>query len=103
MLLEVTEQSLDSVIAGSGIVIVDFWSPWCSPCNMLNPVIKGLAENNTDVSIGKLNTAENLGAARKFGVDAIPTILFFKDGKLVKKLLGYHTEAALQHYINELK
>lgn len=103
MLLEVTEHNLDSVMAKSGLVIVDFWSPWCSPCNMLNPVIKQLAENNADVTIGKLNTIENGAACRRFRVDAIPTILFFKDGNLVKKILGYHTEAKLQQMINELK
>ena len=103
MLLEVTDQNLDSITANSGLVILDFWSPWCSPCNLLNPVIKRLSENNADVTIGKLNTTENGSAARKFDVNAIPTILFFKDGKLVKKLLGYHTEAVLQRYIDELK
>lgn len=103
MLLEVTDYNLDSFIVNSGLVIVDFWSPWCSPCNMLNPVIKRLSENNADVSIGKLNTIENPGASRQFGVDAIPTILFFNNGKLVKKLLGYHSEAQLQKLIDELK
>lgn len=103
MLLEVTNNNLDSVISGSGIVILDFWSPWCSPCNMLNPVIKKLAENNADVSIGKLNTSENLESARRFSVTAIPTILFFKDGVLVKKLLGYQNENVLQKCINDLK
>jgi thioredoxin 1 len=103
MLLEVTESSFDSVATRDGLVIVDFWSPWCSPCNMLNPVIKQLAEKNNDITIGKLNTIENGGAARRFGIDAIPTILFFKDGNLVKKILGYHSENVLQKMINELK
>lgn len=103
MLLEVTESNLDSVTTRGGLVIVDFWSPWCSPCNMLNPVIKQLAEKNGDITIGKLNTIENTGVARRFGIDAIPTILFFKDGNLVKKILGYHNENVLQKMINELK
>lgn len=103
MILEVTNNNLDSFLANSGLVIVDFWSPWCSPCNMLNPVIKRLAENNADVSIGKLNTAENLDSARRFSIDGIPSILFFKDGKVVKKLLGYYNESVLQKCINDLK
>jgi len=103
MLLEVTDSNVDSVTARSGLVIVDFWSPWCSPCNMLNPVIKQLAEKNGDVTIGKLNTAENTGVSRKFGINAIPSILFFKDGNLVKKILGYHNESSLQKMIDDLK
>jgi len=103
MLLEVTESNLDFVTARSGLVVLDFWSPWCSPCNMLNPVIKQLAEKNGDITIGKLNTIENTGVARRFGIDAIPTVLFFKDGNLVKKILGYHSENALQKMIDELK
>jgi len=103
MLLEVTEHNLAGVTASVGLVVIDFWSPWCSPCNMLNPVIKKLAENNTDITIGKLNTVENTGVAGRYGIDAIPTILFFKNGKMVKKILGYHNEAVLQRYINELK
>jgi thioredoxin 1 len=102
MLLEVTDYSFDSTIA-SGLVIVDFWSPWCGPCNMLNPVIKSLAEHNQDVTIGKLNTAENSAVCHRFGINAIPSILFFKDGNLVKKLLGYYGESVLQKHINDLK
>jgi len=103
MLLEVTEGNLDSVTTRGGLVLVDFWNPWCGPCNMLNPVIKQLAEKNGDITIGKLNTIEHTGVARRFGVDAIPTILFFKDGNLVKRILGYHNENVLQKMINELK
>lgn len=103
MLLEVTESNLDSVTTRGGLVLLDFWNPWCGPCNMLNPVIKQLAEKNSDVTIGKLNTIEHTSVARRFGVDAIPTILFFKDGNLVKRTLGYHNENVLQKMINELK
>ena len=103
MLLEVTDQSFETLVANKGLVIVDFWSPWCSPCNMLTPVMKRLAENNNDVQIGKLNCSEQHAVAQRFRIQAIPTILFFKDGKLVKNLLGYHSEGQLQNYINELK
>lgn len=103
MLLEVTDHSFDSTVSANGLVIMDFWSPWCRPCNMLTPVLKSLAEHNQDVTIGKINTAENGGIAPRYGISAIPTILFFKDGSLVKKLLGFHTEAQLQKLINDLK
>lgn len=103
MLLEVTEHNISDVMSKNGLVIVDFWSPWCSPCNMLNPVIKSLAEHNPEVTIGKCNTSENGAAVGRFQVSVIPTILFFKDGVLVKKILGYHTEAKLQQMVNDLK
>ena len=103
MILEFTDYNFKDKLSLTGLTIVDFWSPWCRPCNMLNPVIHKLAENNADVVIGKLNTSENPGLLTQFGVSAIPAILFFKDGKLVKKLLGYHTESQLQSHINELK
>lgn len=105
-MVNLTDENFESEILNfSGFAIVDFFSMWCSPCNMLMPVFERLSMSpqNTDIRFGKLNTAENLGAARRFGVDAIPTILFFKDGKLVKKLLGYQNENALQKCINELK
>lgn len=101
MLLEFTDYNFK--VPSVGLTIIDFWSPWCRPCNSLNPVIKTLSENNTDVTVGKLNTIENPAIANQFSVSAIPTILFFKDGRLAKRLLGYHTEAQLQKCINELK
>jgi thioredoxin 1 len=103
MILEFTDDNFKEKLSSTGLTIVDFWSPWCRPCNMLNPVIHKLAEDNSDVIIGKLNTVENPGLTAQFGVSAIPAILFFKDGSLVRKLLGYHSESQLQGYINELK
>jgi|SRR5581483_2211664 len=100
MLLEFTDHSDLDI---KGLTLIDFWSPWCKPCNMLSPIIKNLAEKNEDITIGKLNTMENPALTKKFNINAIPTILFFKDGVLVRKLLGYSTEAKLQEHINELK
>lgn len=104
MLLEFTDYNFENLMSTTnGLVIVDFWSAWCRPCNMLSPIIKSLAENNKDVTIGKLNTTENFNITKQFNISGIPAILFFKNGKVVRQLLGYHTEAALQHHINELR
>lgn len=103
MLLEVTDYSYENTIGQNGLVVMDFWSPWCRPCNMLTPIIHKLSEANPDVTFGKLNTIENNAATAKLGVSAIPTIVFYKNGVLVKRLLGYHTEAKLQSLIDELK
>lgn len=101
MILEFTDNNF--AISTSGLVVIDFWSPWCRPCNMLNPIIKEVAEKNKDVTIGKVNTVENPAITKQFSISAIPTIMFFKDGNLVKKLLGYVSEAELQQHINGLK
>ncbi len=102
-MLEVTDSNFDTIAVTPGLVVIDCWSPWCSPCNRLNPVIKTLADKNTDITIGKLNTVENLDVTARFRIDGIPTILFFKDGNLVKRILGYHNEQQLQSFIDELK
>lgn len=104
MLIEFTDHNFSSLLpATNRLTIVDFWSPWCRPCNMLNPVLKTLAEKNKDVTIGKVNTVENQALTEQFSISAIPAILFFKDGTLVKQILGFQTEQQLQKQINELK
>lgn len=104
MLVEFTDYNFSSLLpATNRLTIVDFWSPWCRPCNMLNPVLKSLAEKNKDVTIGKVNTVENSSLTEQFGVQAIPAILFFKDGNLVRQLLGFMSESQLQKHIDELK
>ncbi len=70
-------------------VLVDFWAVWCGPCKMIAPEVEKLAEEKNNVlKIGKLNVDENRDTAIKFGISSIPTILLFKDGKMVKKLVG---------------
>ena len=85
------------------LVVIDFWSPWCRPCNMLNPIIKSIAEKNSSIVVGKLNTIENPITTAKFNISGIPTILFLKEGKIAERLLGYQTEEKLQKIIEKLK
>lgn len=104
MFVEFTDYNFSSLLpATNRLTVVDFWSPWCRPCIMLNPVLKSLAEKNPDVTIGKVNTVENSSLTEQYGISAIPAILFFKDGQLVRQLLGFQPEAQLQKHINELK
>jgi len=104
MLVEFTDYNFSSLLPASNrLTIVDFFSMWCRPCNMLTPILKKLAEKNKDVTIGKVNTVENSFLTEQYNIQAIPAILFFKDGNLVKQLLGLQTEAQLQKHINELK
>ncbi|MGC9315444.1 MAG: thioredoxin [bacterium] len=98
----------DSVFAekvenSSGLVMVDFWAPWCGPCQMLGPSVEKLAEEMTGkVSVYKLNVDENRQTAAKFRIMSIPTIMWFKDGKVVDSVLGAVPYEALVEKANEL-
>jgi len=70
-------------------VLVDFWAEWCGPCRMLAPTIEELAgEYKGKVKVGKVNTDDNRDVSVKFGISAIPTVIVFKDGQIVKKFVG---------------
>ncbi len=83
-------------------VVVDFWAPWCGPCRMIAPVIEELAEEyKGKVVFAKLNTDENPVVPNRYGIMSIPTLLFFKNGKLVDRSVGLKTKSALSKLVNE--
>ena len=89
-ILNLSDATFDETIAGADTpVLVDFWAEWCGPCKMIAPTLAEIAsEQKGKLAIGKLNVDDNPDTARRFDVMSIPTLLVFKDGQQVKRLVG---------------
>jgi len=82
------------------LTLVDFWATWCGPCRMIAPIVEELAEEVADVTFAKVNVDENPDIAIGLGIQAIPTLFLFKDGKAVDKVVGLQTKPALRAMID---
>ena len=87
--LHINRESFEKIIAQDGkTVLVDFWATWCGPCRMLSPIVDEVAEERSDVKVGKVNVDEQPDLAAQFGVMSIPTLLVFQNGRLVNQAVG---------------
>ncbi len=90
MTIDVTDSSFESVVLQSDKpVIVDFWAEWCGPCRVIGPIVKEISEELPDkVVVTKLDVDSNPGVTQKYGIRNIPTVLIFKNGQVVEKVVG---------------
>lgn len=95
--MEFTAANFDAeVLKSDKPTLVDFWAPWCGPCQIMGPVIDELATELTNVKIGKLNVDEHPAVAQAQGVMSIPTLKVFKGGQVVKELVGTQSKESLR-------
>lgn len=103
-LIDVNDADFDSLVLQSNLpVVVDFWAPWCGPCKAVSPIIEKMAAaHGGKVQFAKLNIDDNADITQKYGIKSVPTILFFKDGQMVDKLVGMVTAAKLEESVQNV-
>lgn len=99
-IVNVSDQSFKAEVESGGTVLVDFWAPWCGPCKMIAPVLDELAQDaEVTAKIAKVNVDDNPESAARFGVMSIPTLIVFKDGQPVDKVVGVQSKDALKNLL----
>lgn len=78
----------DEVLKCEGKILVDFWATWCGPCRMIAPTVEEIAEERSDIKVGKVNVDEQAELANAFGITSIPTLVVLKNGKVTNQLVG---------------
>ncbi len=80
-------------------VLVDFWAPWCGPCRMVGPLVEEIAQERSDIKVGKINVDEEPELASQFQIMSIPTLMVFKDGEVVNRTMGARPKAQINELI----
>ncbi len=100
---QVTAQNFRETVEQGGIVLLDFWAPWCGPCRNFAPVFEKVAEANPDITFGKVNTDEEAELAGAFEIQSIPTLMVFRDRVLLYSQPGALAAAALEDIVRQVR
>ena len=96
MEVTITSENFETLRSGDKPLVVDFWASWCGPCRMIAPIISKMAEKYQDqIVVGKCDVEDNEDMAAMFGIRNIPTVLFFKNGAVIDKLVGAQSESVI--------
>ncbi len=99
----ITDATFNEIISSNKVVVIDFWAEWCGPCKAISPIVDELAtEFEGKALVGKVDVDENVEVCEKYGIRNIPTLLFFKNGELVNKVVGAAQKAQLKTEIDNL-
>ena len=92
--INITQDNFQAaVLESKNTVLLDFWASWCGPCKMLAPIVEEIAEEYSDITLGKINVDEQMELAIQFGIVSIPTLIVYRNGKEVAKSIGYCSKA----------
>lgn len=102
-MIEITDNNFHNTISTNSIIVVDFWAPWCGPCRALSPIFEEVSKEYDDVVFGKCDVDDNVIAPTECGIRNIPTILFYKDGKVKDRLIGSVSKQGIKDVIDKIK
>ena len=95
--VHITKANFEEMVLNSQKkVLLDFWAPWCGPCQMIGPIVEELAEEREDITVGKINVDEEMELAVQFGVASIPTLVVMDKGQVANKAIGYRPKADIE-------
>lgn len=101
--IDLDEATFSPTVEGDGIVLVDFWAPWCGPCRMFGPIFDKVAGENPDATFAKVNTQDEQRLGAALGIRAIPTLMVFRDGVLLARQPGLVPEEALRDVLDQVR
>lgn len=101
-IIEVTSENFNELAENCDkTVLLDFWAPWCGPCQMISPIVEGIAEERDDIIVGKINVDEQMALAQKFDISSIPTLVVIKNSAIVNKSIGLISKSEILSLLDE--